>query len=141
MRVMRFGAVGVLNTLIDFGTLNLLMAVFGAAGGAPLVLCNAAAFLLASLNSYFLNKNWTFAQRSSASLRQYLVFLALSVGGLTINSLVLYLIVSGFARPAWLSPTLWVNVAKAGATAGSMTWNYLAFRYVVFGRRVATSDR
>lgn len=140
MRIMRYGAVGVLNTLIDFAVLNLLMVLFGATRGVPLVLCNAAAFFVASLNSYFLNKNWTFAHKGRASLRQYLVFLALAVGGLAINSLVLYLVVAAFTRPAWLSPTLWVNVAKAFATAGSMTWNYLACRYVVFGGRAVRSE-
>lgn len=132
MKVVRFGAVGVVNTLIDFAVLNLLLALFGVTGGWPLVLCNAVAFLGASLNSYFLNKRWTFAQKGSASLRQYAVFLVLAVGGLAINSVVLYLLVTGISRPSWVSPTLWVNVAKAAATVASLVWNYLACRYVVF---------
>ena len=140
MKVVRFGVVGVVNTLIDFAVLNLLLALFGVTGGWPLVLCNAAAFLGASLNSYFLNKKWTFSQKTGASLRQYLVFLALALGGLVINSVVLYLLATGLSRPSWLSPTLWINVAKAAATVASLVWNYLACRYVVFGRRAVRSE-
>jgi putative flippase GtrA len=140
MKVVRFGVVGALNTLIDFAVLNLLLALFGVTRGWPLVLCNAAAFLTASLNSYFLNKNWTFVQKGRASLRQYLAFLALAAAGLLINSLVLYLLVTGFTRPSWLTPTLWVNVAKAGVSGASIAWNYLACRYVVFGKRVVRGD-
>jgi putative flippase GtrA len=141
MKVVRFGVVGVLNTLIDFAVLNLLLALFGVTKGWPLVLCNAAAFLTASLNSYFLNKKWTFAQKGRASLRQYLAFLALAAGGLLINSLVLYLLATGITPPPWLTPTLWVNVAKVGATGASLVWNYLACRYVVFGKRVVSGGR
>ena len=136
MKVVWFGVVGVVNTLIDFAVLNLLLALFGVTGGWPLVLCNAAAFLGATLNSYFLNKKWTFAQKTGASLRQYLAFLALALGGLAINSVVLYLLATGLSPPSWLSPTLWINVAKAAATAASLVWNYLVCRYVVFGRAV-----
>lgn len=133
MKVVRFGVVGVVNTLIDFAVLNLLLALFGVTAGAPLVLCNAAAFIAASLNSYFLNKKWTFAQKSRATLRQYLAFLVLAVGGLLINSLVLYALVTSLPLPSGFSPTLWVNIAKVGATAASLVWNYLACRYVIFG--------
>jgi putative flippase GtrA len=140
MKVVRFGVVGVANTMIDFAVLNLLLALFGVTRGWPLVLCNAAAFLGASLNSYFLNKKWTFAQKARASLRQYLVFLALALGGLAINSVVLYLLATGLSRPSWLSPTLWINVAKAAATVASLVWNYLACRYVVFGRKAVGGE-
>jgi putative flippase GtrA len=135
MKVVRFGVVGVLNTLIDFAVLNLLLVLFGVTTGWPLVLCNAVAFLAASLNSYWLNKKWTFAQKGRATLRQYLVFLALAGSGLLINSLVLYLLVTGLTRPSWLSPILWINVAKAAASGASLVWNYLAYRYVVFGEK------
>jgi len=140
VKIVRFGAVGVLNTLLDFATLNVLMVVFGATVGTPLLLCNAAAFLVASLNSFFLNKKWTFAHKAPSSLKQYLVFLTLMLGGLAINSLVIGLLTAGPLRPARLSPALWVNTAKVGATAASMVWNYLACHYIVFRKTALPSD-
>ena len=140
MQVIRYGMVGALNTLIDFATLNILVAIWGVVSGFPLVLCNAVAFLVANLNSYFLNKKWTFAEESGSSMKQYLFYLTLTIGGLIINSLILYLIVAAFPRPTSLSPTLWVNVAKVGATAASMIWNYLACRFIVFRKRAVVGQ-
>jgi len=132
MKLLRFGAVGVLNTLIDFSVLNLLIFALGVREGGGLVLCNVAAFLAASLNSYFLNRSWTFRQGGDATLRQYLYFLALTLGGVAVNSLVLYLLVTWIPRPAGVAPTLWINAAKAAATGVSMVWNYLVCRHIVF---------
>lgn len=133
MRIVRFAAVGFVNTLIDFSIFNLLLALFAVTGGRGLLLCNAMAFLAASLNSYFLNRKWTFAQKDAATLRQFLMFFTLTAGGLLVNSVVLYLLVAGLPQPSGLRSALWVNAAKAAATAASLVWNYLAYRHVVFG--------
>lgn len=137
MQIIRYGMVGILNTLIDFLTLNILVAIGGITSGFPLVLCNAVAFFSANLNGYFLNKKWTFAEKDGTSLKQYCYYLLLAAGGLLINSLILYLIVTTCPRPAALTPTWWLNVAKIGATAASMIWNYLACRFIIFRKQGA----
>ena len=131
MRVIRFGAVGGVNTLIDFGILNLLMWMTEITGGSGLLLCNAVAFVVASLNSYLMNKEWTFEEEAKGSSGQYALFLAFSTGGLAINSGVLYLLTALPPGEAF-SPILWANGAKAGATAASMVWNFLTYRRFVF---------
>jgi len=132
MQVLRFGAVGVLNTAVDFVVLNILMRAFGAVSGPALITCNIAAFSAASLNSYGFNKRWTFAEESRSSLRQYTLFFVLSVGGLFINSLVLYLLTTLMPLAPGDSLLWRANAAKLCATAASMAWNYLAYRHVVF---------
>jgi len=52
----KFLIVGVLNTLIDFGLMNLFTAVFG----WSLVLSQALSFTIAVINSYFLNRKWIY---------------------------------------------------------------------------------
>lgn len=141
MRIVRFGAVGILNTLIDFAVLNLLLKLVAGSEGGPLLLCNATAFLVASLNSYFFNRKWTFQQKDRATLRQFLTFFALTAGGLLVNTLTLYLLVAAFVPPASSASLLVVNVAKAAATVASLVWNYLAYRYVVFGNNEKTVTR
>jgi putative flippase GtrA len=131
MQAIRFGAVGGVNTLLDFGILNLLMWITGITGGSGLVLFNAGAFVLASLNSYLMNKGWTFEDESKGSPGQYALFLAFSTGGLAINSGVLYLL-TAFPLEGMSSPMLWANGAKAGATAAGMVWNFLTYRRFVF---------
>jgi putative flippase GtrA len=142
MQAIRFGMVGVLNTAIDFAVLNSLMLGFGVTAGPGLLLCNVAAFAVASLNSYLLNKRWTFAEKSAASARQYLRFIAFNFVGLLINSLVLYLVTAGLPRPEFASAVLWANFGKAVATGASMCWNFLTCRRFVFrsGRQGVRAD-
>jgi putative flippase GtrA len=49
MKIARFGVVEIVNTMIDFAVLILLLGLFGVTNAWPLVLCNAAAFIGASL--------------------------------------------------------------------------------------------
>jgi putative flippase GtrA len=131
MQMIRFGVVGMINTLIDFGVLNGLIWATGATSGAGLILCNGVAFLAANLNSCHLNKRWTFEEETKGSPRQFFLFLAFSTGGLAVNSGVLFLL-TALPLDGTFSPILWVNGAKAGATAASMAWNFLTYRRFVF---------
>ncbi|MDT8441488.1 MAG: GtrA family protein [Desulfuromonadales bacterium] len=134
--VSRFGAVGVINTLIDFGVFNLLVWLFGVLAGPGLLACNAVAFVCANLNSYFCNKQWTFGDDKAVSVHQYTRFMLVSLGGLLINSLVLYLLVDLAVWPSRADSWLWVNFAKACATLFSLAWNFIMYRLLVF--QVAT---
>lgn len=128
----RYGATGVLNTTIDFAVLNLLVWLFSTPTGVGLLLSNGCAFACANLNSYFWNKYWTFRDGGRPSVGQYSVFLLASLGGLLINSAILYLIVEFFSPGAWQGSMLWVNVAKLLATFGNLAWNFCFYRWVVF---------
>jgi putative flippase GtrA len=134
VQIGRFGIVGVSNTLIDFGILNLLILWLRVSGGWPLLLCNAAGFAGASVNSYLLNRKWTFEEEGEATSGQYLFFLTFALGGLAINSLVLYLLTGLVPIGGAAHPILMVNAAKVIATGAGMTWNFLTFRFLVFRR-------
>jgi putative flippase GtrA len=126
--------VGVVNTLIDFGILNSLVLWFGVSGGWGLLLCNGVSFTAASLNSYLMNRKWTFGEEGEASPGQYLFFLSFALGGLLVNTCVLYLLTRVVLNGETLHPILMVNLAKVCATLAGMTWNFLAFRFIVFHR-------
>ncbi len=132
VRAVRFGMVGVLNSLIDFGVFNLLLAAFKATSGPTLLGCNALAFLSANLNSYLFNKKWTFQDRNVASSRQYFQFLAFSCGGLAVNSLVVYLLTTAWSAPRGFPPFWWANAAKGCASVFTLAWNYCCYRFLVF---------
>ena len=59
-QIARFAEVGVMNTFIDFGILNLLIWITRITGGLAIAPLNAFSFLCATSNSYFWNKFWTF---------------------------------------------------------------------------------
>lgn len=130
-QLLRFGVVGVINTLIDFGVLNALLLLTDESGGRTLLGCNVVAFLCANLNSYFANRTWTFAGLGAASLNEFGVFLGIAFIGLLINSFVLWLLTSGLP-----SSLLYINLAKVGATGVSMIWNFCGYR-LLLTRQVA----
>jgi putative flippase GtrA len=126
IQFLRFGLVGLVNTVIDFGVLNGLMLLLDRPAGIALLGCNAVAFLCANLNSYFGNRHWTFAGHRSASVAEFGVFLLIALVGLLINSSVLWWLTGG-APDTYLQ----LNIAKAVATGVSMGWNFLGYRLLL----------
>jgi len=124
--IFRFTLVGLLNTLVDFGLFNLLVVLLADPSGATLLACNAAAFLAANLCSYFCNRSWTFGRSTPASVREYGAYLAISLVGLLLNTLVLWLLTGGAVESFWQ-----LNLAKAAATVVSMVWNFCGYRVLL----------
>src|SRR5229473_2405525 len=61
-QLVRFGIVGVLNTTIDIVTLNILLWRFPTHNANLLLVYNTIAYTLGALNSFALNKYWTFGR-------------------------------------------------------------------------------
>ena len=90
-RFLRFGTVGVANTLLTFTTFALLTHVGVAAAAA-----SALAFTAGAVNGYVLNRSWTFrACGGPATLARYVAVQALgagcSAGGLVVAAATLSL--------------------------------------------------
>lgn len=127
----KFILVGFLNTGIDFGILNLLMWVLGIYSGAWIILLNIIAFSTATINSYFWNKFWTFKARGNAGI-QFIQFIAVSIIGVLINTIIVFLISTYIAPVFGISQALWVNLAKVFATGISLFWNFTGYKFIVF---------
>ncbi len=59
----RFGLVGCVNTLVDLLTLNCLLWLWPTRNTGLLLLANSLAYALGALNSFLLNRAWTFQRR------------------------------------------------------------------------------
>lgn len=119
LEFLRFGLVGVINTLIDFIVFVLL---YRLTDTDPL-LCNGIAFLVAVSNSYLMNHHWTFRDSGSTlSFRSYIRFVALNAGGLLIGSLAILLL--GEFMP--------LEFAKLIAAGLTLIWNYICSKMFVF---------
>ncbi|MEA3273382.1 MAG: GtrA family protein [Patescibacteria group bacterium] len=143
----KFLVTGGLNTGIDFGVLYLLMVITGENQGIYTLIFPAVSFSVATVNSFFMNKYWTFSQKKSRSQKEeaksFAQFMAISIGGLLINAGVVYLVsnfVSPFLGLGILSnrfsqekiQSLWVLFAKAMATGISLIWNFVGYKFWVF---------
>ena len=130
-KILRFGLVGVVNTFVDYALLNLVVFFLSILNPVGLVACNVLSFLGANVNSYFMNKRWTFEDRGLWSKKEYLVFLFCSLGGLAINCSVIFFLSHASINPQW-SFFVNLNVAKLLATVASMVWNFCSYRAFVF---------
>jgi putative flippase GtrA len=133
VKILRFGLVGVANTFVDYAILNVLVFVSGVVSPFGLVLCNFCSFLGANINSYVMNKRWTFEDRSQWSQREYLLFLLCSLGGLGINCGVIFVLSQHLFNPG-VSFFVHFNLAKLVATIASMVWNFFSYKMFVFKR-------
>ncbi len=119
LEFIRFGLVGVVNTVVDFVLFVLLYRV---ADIDPL-LANGIAFLFAVTNSYLMNHRWTFRRSGgSISLVAYLRFVALNTGGLLIGTTAILL----------LKGVMPLEFAKLIAAGLTLIWNYTCSKLFVF---------
>ncbi len=130
---MKFAIIGGFNTVVDFGILNLLSWGTGITSGNGLIPLNIISFSVAVVNSYVLNKRWTFHDQATGDTgRKFSLFLLVSLIGVVINTVVLRIVTTNIDPMFDLSPQLWLNVGKAAATAISLVWNFVGYKFFVF---------
>ena len=136
-QISKFVIVGVINTGIDFAVLNALLFSTKIYSGRWLILFNSISFSAAVINSYFLNKYWTFKSQNveDSKAKQFSQFLIISVIGISINDAIVYGLAT-FTSPLFgFSAQMWTNVAKLFATAASMVWNFIGYKFIVFKKK------
>ncbi|OWK27358.1 MAG: hypothetical protein US76_03950 [Parcubacteria group bacterium GW2011_GWA2_38_13b] len=129
----RFVAVGLLNTGIDFGILNILVWFFGIAIGWPVAVFNIVATGIAMVNSYFLNKYWAFKKtEKNNTAKEGFLFVIFTFLGMGINTGAVYCFVNFFDPLFGINETLWLNLGKIFATVLSLFWNFFWYKFIVF---------
>ena len=83
----RFGIVGVVCTLIDFGVLTFLKEVLG----VHYLAANAVSFTVSVIANYILSMRYVFHGKKNVSrVREFLIFVVLSALGLLLNQLIMW---------------------------------------------------
>lgn len=121
----KFGVVGALNTVVDFGLANLLHLGFG----WPSVAAKTTSVTVAATSSFFMNRHWTFRHRARTTLRrEYSLFFVLNGVGLLIADACILVVERGFGR----SGALWFNAAQLAGLVISTAFRFAAYRQFVF---------
>lgn len=87
---MKFGIVGVIAFVIDYGFMVLLTEVFG----VPYLISTTVSFIISVIFNYFASMRFVFKRKDDMSRRrEFIIFVVLSVIGLVINDMFMWLMV------------------------------------------------
>ncbi len=117
-RFLKFGIVGLTGMVIDFSITFLLKEKLK----VHRYIASSTGFTIAATYNYFLNRIWTFQSTDPKVLIEYSTFIIISIIGLGINNLFLYL----------FEKKLPFYVAKLSAIGVTMVWNFFANYYITF---------
>jgi putative flippase GtrA len=127
-RFLRFGGAGALSAITDFVVFGALIAV-----GWPAAPANVASFLVANVQSYFLNARLTFGDRHRGAPVSVLGY-----GRFFLAHLVS--LVGSTALIAAAAPAIGALPAKAIAALLAALWNYAAAATFVFRKEQREND-
>ena len=121
----KFGIVGAVNTILDFGLANLLYLGFG----WPSLAAKTTSVAVAATSSFFMNRHWTFRHRARTGLRrEYSLFFLLNGVGLLIANACILVVEHGFGKTG----ALWFNVAQVAGLALGMVFRFTTYKRFVF---------
>lgn len=99
LQLLRFVAIGFLNTGLSFVIANLISKYFGIVQGSALGVSSGIGFIFATIQSYYWNKYWAFGQQASGILQNFLRLVA--VGAVGVLTLAMVYLGSQFTAPYW----------------------------------------
>lgn len=113
-KFLKFGIVGFSGLIVDFG----LTWISKEKLGVQKYISNAIGFSFAATSNYFLNRTWTFNSVNPEIALEYSQFFFVSLIGLALNTLILWLIVTRLKFNFYLSKVFAIIVV--------MLWNFFA---------------
>ena len=116
----KFQCVGVINFFVDLGVLTLLHGILGV-GVVP---SNIVSYSCGVINSFILNRYWTFKIKLKFFSLDFIKFVFVNIVSLLINTLAMHIFVNMYAFDTTLS--------KLIATAFSFTINFAGNKLLVF---------
>jgi putative flippase GtrA len=133
--IARFAFVGVVNTAVDLAVLNTLIVVsHHGRAGLLYSLFKTLSFLVAALNSYWMNSKWTFRQSARQdTMMRVGRFLLVSIFGLAINVETASWVSAVVVPVRWLE-RWWPSVAALAGTSCGLAINFAGYKYLVFSR-------
>jgi putative flippase GtrA len=116
---LRFCVVGAMNAAVDFTVFFLLTL-----SGVPYLLAQVLSYSAGVVNSYFLNRKWTFQVKRKANRSEVFKVIVVNSISLLVTFGLLFLLHDAAHVNLWLS--------KLAATGGGMIVNFMGSRLWVF---------
>ena len=87
IQLIKFGIVGVIATVVDFGVLMFLKELMH----IDVLVASAVAFSVSVIANYILSMLFVFKGSENGKLKEFIIFVALSIGGLLINQFIMWI--------------------------------------------------
>lgn len=129
----RFVLVGGANTALDFLLLFLFTNI-----GVHKIVANYLSTSIALIFSFFVNKSFTFKDKSKNAKKQFVLFLAVTLAGLWIIQPLVIWIATNSLEAYIENDNANLFIAKLIATVASLIWNYLLYSRLVFKKDEAS---
>lgn len=120
VKFIKFGIVGFSGVFIDFGTTYVCKEWLK----IQKYVANSIGFTVAATSNYIWNRTWTFRSQDPDIGTEYTYFLVISLVGLGLANLIVWLIHSRFRQNFYLSKIFAIGVVTV--------WNFLANYYITF---------
>lgn len=134
----KYGLIGVLNTLLNLSIINFLATLTGITAGIGAGLFVIGGFVVANTHSFFWNKYWTFAARSTEEAPvQYMEFLMVTAASSLMGAALVAALTHFIAPPLGLNARQWLNLANVFAIIISLVWNFVGYKFFVFRKKRA----
>jgi len=119
-KFLKFGVVGFSGVFVDFGFTYVCKEWIK----IPKYVANAIGFSIAATSNYLFNRIWTFHSHNPEMLMEFSQFFGISLIGLGINTLILWILVSKYKKHFYLSKLFAIGVVTI--------WNFLANYFITF---------
>lgn len=134
---MKFGVVGAIAFLIDYGTMIFLTEVFG----VPYLISATISFIVSVVFNYIASMRYVFSHKEGMSkTKEFIIFVVLSAIGLVINNGCMW---AGVEMLPW--PEQWQShaymVVKLFATAIVMVWNFVTRKMFLEGEGMTDAQK
>lgn len=87
LQIIKFGIVGAVAAVVDFGVLVILNELLR----IGVLVSSAISFCISVAVNYILSMTFVFKSKNQDKIREFIIFVLLSVGGLCLNQLILWI--------------------------------------------------
>lgn len=119
-QIMRFGVVGVISFLVDYGILYVLTEK----ANIYYLVSAGISFTVSVIINYLLSMSWVFKSNNKRGKKEeFILFVIMSLGGLLLNQIMMYVFVDHM--------NVYYMLAKIVATAIVMVYNFISRKLVL----------
>jgi putative flippase GtrA len=122
VKFLKFGIVGFSGVFVDFGVTYICKEWLK----IQKYIANSCGFVVAATSNYILNRIWTFRSQNPEVAKEYSEFLIISLVGLGLANLIVWLIHGKAKQNFYLSKLFAIGVVTI--------WNFFANYYITFAK-------